>query len=55
MYDAGSFPPPSLEALPEEIPLDVHYEDDHLIVINKPARRCERLYRTSLTSQLSRT
>jgi 23S rRNA-/tRNA-specific pseudouridylate synthase len=23
--------------LPEEIPLDVHYEDDHLIVINKPA------------------
>ena len=30
-------PPPSLEALPEEIPLDVHYEDDHLIVINKPA------------------
>jgi 23S rRNA pseudouridine1911/1915/1917 synthase len=23
--------------LPEDIPLEVHYEDDHLIVINKPA------------------
>ena len=25
------------EAVPQEIPLDVVYEDDHLIVINKPA------------------
>jgi 23S rRNA pseudouridine1911/1915/1917 synthase len=29
-------PPPS-EALPEDIPLDVLYEDDDLIVVNKPA------------------
>jgi tRNA pseudouridine synthase 2 len=30
--------PPLLEALPEDIPLDVHYEDEHLLVINKPAQ-----------------
>ncbi len=28
-------PPPSLELQPENIPLEVLYEDDHLIVINK--------------------
>lgn len=28
-------PPPPLEANPEPIPLDIVYEDDHLIVINK--------------------
>lgn len=30
-------PPESPEALPENIPLDVRYEDDDLIVVNKPA------------------
>ena len=30
--------PPLLEALPEDIPLDVRYEDEHLLVINKPAQ-----------------
>ncbi|EIE24408.1 pseudouridine synthase [Coccomyxa subellipsoidea C-169] len=30
-------PLPSLEASPEDIPLDVVYEDDHLLVINKAA------------------
>lgn len=30
-------PPPSEEIEPEEIPLDVLYEDEHLVVINKPA------------------
>ncbi len=29
--------PPPPEALPEDIPLDVVYEDEHLIVVNKPA------------------
>lgn len=29
-------PPQELEVLPEQIPLDVIYEDDQLIVINKP-------------------
>lgn len=29
--------PPGLKALPESIPLDVVYEDDDLLVINKPA------------------
>ena len=29
--------PPPLEANPEDIPLEVHYEDDHLIIVNKPA------------------
>ncbi len=28
-------PPPSTEILPEDIPLDVMYEDEHLIVLNK--------------------
>jgi 23S rRNA pseudouridine1911/1915/1917 synthase len=30
-------PPPPSDALPEAIPLDVLYEDEHLIVLNKPA------------------
>jgi 23S rRNA pseudouridine1911/1915/1917 synthase len=30
-------PPENIDNLPEEIPLDVLYEDDELIVINKPA------------------
>ena len=29
--------PPPIEARPEPIPLDVVYEDEHLIVVNKPA------------------
>lgn len=28
--------PPPLELLPENIPLDIHYEDEYLLVINKP-------------------
>jgi 23S rRNA-/tRNA-specific pseudouridylate synthase len=28
-------PPPPLEAAPEELPLDIVYEDEHLLVINK--------------------
>jgi 23S rRNA pseudouridine1911/1915/1917 synthase len=33
-----SFPKPQLlDVIPEEIPLDILYEDEHLIVINKPA------------------
>ena len=35
---AASFKPPRpLEAAPEAIPLDVLFEDDDLIVVNKPA------------------
>ncbi len=30
-------PPMPAEALPEDIPLDITFEDEHLIVINKPA------------------
>lgn len=30
-------PPPQLEAVPEPIPLDVTYEDDHVMVVNKAA------------------
>lgn len=33
--DAVTLPP--LKAFPEDIPLDVVYEDDHLVVVNKPA------------------
>lgn len=29
--------PPPMDILPEDIPLEVHFEDDHLLVINKPA------------------
>lgn len=29
--------PESSEIVPEELPLDIHYEDDDLIIINKPA------------------
>jgi 23S rRNA pseudouridine1911/1915/1917 synthase len=30
-------PPPPLEAEPEDIPLDILYEDDYLLVVNKPS------------------
>jgi 23S rRNA pseudouridine1911/1915/1917 synthase len=30
-------PPPPSTALPEDIPLDIVYEDEHLLVVNKPA------------------
>jgi len=30
-------PPPPSEAIPQDIPLDVLFEDDHLLVVNKPA------------------
>lgn len=33
----GSAQPPPLRAVPEDIPLDIVYEDDDLAVINKPA------------------
>jgi 23S rRNA pseudouridine1911/1915/1917 synthase len=34
---AGPAAPPPLRAIPEEIPLEIVYEDDDLAVINKPA------------------
>jgi 23S rRNA pseudouridine1911/1915/1917 synthase len=34
---AGPFQPPPLRAIPEEIPLDIVYEDTDLAVVNKPA------------------
>ena len=34
---AGSAERPPLRAIPEEIPLDIVYEDDDLAIINKPA------------------
>ncbi len=33
----GSPNPPPLHAVPEDIPLDILYEDQHLAIINKPA------------------
>jgi len=33
----GEVQPPPLRAIPEEIPLEIVYEDDDLIVVNKPA------------------
>lgn len=30
-------PPPPSDAVPQDIPLDVVYEDDHLVVLHKPA------------------
>jgi 23S rRNA pseudouridine1911/1915/1917 synthase len=30
-------PPPRMDVQPEDIPLDIVYEDDHLLVVNKPA------------------
>lgn len=35
MYDNRS--PESLEVIPEEMPLDIVYEDEHVMVVNKPA------------------
>ncbi len=32
--------PPPIELVPEEIPLDVHFEDNFLMVVNKPAGMC---------------
>ena len=32
-----SYPPREIEIIPENIPLDIIYEDDHLIVLNKKA------------------
>ena len=29
-------PPPPLEAAPEDIAIEVVYEDEHLLVVNKP-------------------
>lgn len=29
--------PPPIELIPQDIPLDIRYEDEHLIVLNKPA------------------
>jgi len=29
------YPPRELEIIPQDIPLDIHYEDDHLLVVNK--------------------
>jgi 23S rRNA pseudouridine1911/1915/1917 synthase len=29
--------PPPIELIPQDIPLDIRYEDDHLIVLHKPA------------------
>jgi 23S rRNA pseudouridine1911/1915/1917 synthase len=29
--------PPQPDLIPEDIPLDIHYEDEHLILVNKPA------------------
>ena len=29
--------PRPMEAYPEDIPLEIHYEDEHLMVVNKPA------------------
>jgi 23S rRNA pseudouridine1911/1915/1917 synthase len=28
---------PTMNILPENIPIDIHYEDEHLIIVNKPA------------------
>jgi 23S rRNA pseudouridine1911/1915/1917 synthase len=33
----GTLQPPPLQAVPEEIPLDIVYEDEDLAVVNKPA------------------
>src|ERR671926_986691 len=30
-------PPPGREVLPEEIPLSIAFEDDHVLVVDKPA------------------
>ncbi|KAG2435388.1 hypothetical protein HXX76_007460 [Chlamydomonas incerta] len=34
---ASLLPPPPVQAIPEAIPLDIKYEDEHVLVINKPA------------------
>lgn len=32
--------PPPIELIPEDIPLDIYYEDEFLMVVNKPAGMC---------------
>lgn len=32
--------PPPIELIPQDIPLDIHYEDEYLLVVNKPAGMC---------------
>lgn len=35
-----SWPPREVEIIPQDIPLDIVYEDDDLLVVNKPAGMC---------------
>lgn len=35
-----SYPPRDIEIVPQDIPLDIVYEDDSVIVVNKPAGMC---------------
>ena len=35
-----------IEAVPQDIPLEIVYEDEHLLVVNKPKGSVERAYRT---------
>ena len=35
-----SYPPREVEIIPQDIPLDIVYEDDALLVVNKPAGLC---------------
>lgn len=35
-----SYPPREVEIVPQDIPLDIVYEDDDLLVVNKPAGMC---------------
>ncbi len=37
IVNCSVLPPPPLEAAPESIPLDIVFEDDHVIVVNKTA------------------
>lgn len=37
MTDTGCAVGSLQDAIPEDIPLDIVYEDDHLLVVNKPA------------------
>ena len=44
MVSCSVLPPPPLEAGPEPLPLDIVYEDEHLLVINKVSQRTWALY-----------
>lgn len=35
-----SYPPREIEIVPQDIPMDIVYEDDSLLVVNKPAGMC---------------